>query len=277
MPDVSGGGAPAPTVIREGTVMFRLWLQFPAPFILLWLLIFFAVSGAIIHVVCCRSRWSPAIKTSTLAAPYFVSISVLFALFLGFLLANAVSQKNRAFHAVQSEGTALRVLDLHAAAAPSATNAIRGAIRAYAQSAADDEWPRMIEERASPQTEAALLALLRAVGQRSIYDEGGSALHGQMLSLAQKIAEARAERLAIVTSHAQRFAWTALFLLGVLTQLSISIVHLERVQSNVLALSIFSLAAVIALWLVAIQENPFRGRVGVSPAPIASVAALSTS
>lgn len=253
--------------------MFRFWLEFPPAYVLLWLLAIFAASGLLIHWLCCRSRFSGRIRQCTLATPFISSIAVLFALFLGFLLANAISQKNRAFQAVQTESTALLVLNGQREAMLAQTGAIREAIFDYAQAVVSDEWPQLQEGRSSPKAEAALFALIRLLAGRDTLDAVGSSNHGKMLALAEKVADARSDRIAIVTSHPERLVWPALFLLGVLTQLAISMVHLDCVRTNAVALSLFSLSAVIALWLIAIQENPFRGRVGVPPEPIARVIA----
>ena len=40
------------------------------------------------------------------------------------------------------------------------------------------------------------------------------------------------------------------------------------------AIAFFSLGAVVGLWLIAIQDNPFRGFQRVSPAPIEKVIAM---
>ncbi len=248
--------------------MFRHWLQWSAPFLLLWLLTFFTLSGAIVHWVACHSRLHARLADSRLVAPYFGSVAVLFALFLGFMFENVVAQKNRAFQAVQTEGTALSLLATYGGGEGDGGVALRAAIRDYGRAAIDDEWPQMSRERSSGRAEAALLALARTVAVQGA--QAGAAVHAEMFSLVDTVAKARGERIAVVTTHAQRLGWTAAFLLGILTQVAIGMVHLDRARANAIALSIYTLSAVIALWLVAVEENPFRGKhgFGVSPAPI---------
>ncbi len=94
-----------------------------------------------------------------------------------------------------------------------------------------------------------------------------------MLALTQKIADARADRIAVVSTHLQQFAWAGLFLLGFITQFGIGMAHLER-GGQQLVIAFFSLGAVVGLWLIAIQDNPFRGFRPVSPAPIEKVIAM---
>ncbi len=99
---------------------------------------------------------------------------------------------------------------------------------------------------------------MRAVRDGPAADDMKSAVHGQMLALTQKIAEARAERVAIVSNHVAQFGWTALFLLGFITQFGLGMAHLDRGGQRP-AIAFFSCGAVVALWLIAIQDNPFRG------------------
>jgi len=251
--------------------MFRFWLQFPPLLVLPALLFAFALSGGIIHWLQCRSRFSPRIGNGALGLPTFVAVSTLFALFAGFLLADTMTRKDRASQAVQTESAALLGLGVGSEMANGNGAAIRAAIRIYARSAAADEWPRMLQERSSADTGEALLALMRTVHKAPIAGDVSPAVHGHMLSLMQKVVDARTDRIAIVTNHLQQFSWTALFLLGFITQYVLGMGFLDRPAANFSVIAIFSLAAVVALWLIAIQDNPFREPNGVSPAPLEKV------
>ncbi len=250
--------------------MFRFWLHFHPLMILLALVFVFSVAGGLLHWLQCRSPLRHAMKASMLTAASFVAVSTLFALFAGFLLAQVVSQKSTALRAVQTESAALQTLAIDSAAS-SGGNAIRAAIGGYTRSVVADEWPRMLDESGSDKTEAALFALTRAVR-----DGGGGVagpVHTQMLTQAQKVADARAERIAIVSNHLQQFAWTALFLLGFVTQFGLGMAHVDRPGANAMSIAFFSVGAVVALWLIATQDNPFRGPNPVSPVPFAAVTA----
>jgi hypothetical protein len=45
-------------------------------------------------------------------------------------------------------------------------------------------------------------------------------------------------------------------------------VHLQKRNAHVAALGVFSVAAVLTLGLIALQEHPFAGDVRLSPAPL---------
>ncbi|TVQ03230.1 MAG: DUF4239 domain-containing protein [Roseinatronobacter sp.] len=248
--------------------MIRFWFELHPLLILGYLLSLFLASGALIHWLQFHSPLSARFKSAALGLPTFVAVSTLFALFAGFLLADTMGRKDRASQAVQTESAALFGLGVASEITMASGERIRAAILDYADSVVEDEWPRLIQERGSDRTEQALLELLRAV-RDTADDEGHSAAaHGQMLSLARDIVEARTSRIALVANHYQKFSWSALFLLGFLTQFVMGMGFLDRASANRQAMVVFSLAAVVALWLLAIQDNPFRGAVKVSPEAI---------
>ena len=248
--------------------MIRLWFEFHPLLILLFLLILFLASGALIHWLQFHSSLSNRLKGSALGLPTFVAVSTLFALFASFLLADTMARKDRASQAVQTESAAIFGLGVASETTMDSEGRIRAAILDYADSVVEDEWPRLLQESGSSRTEKALLELLRAV-RDAANDEGYSATaHGQMLALGQDIVDARTDRIAVVANHYQKFSWSALFLLGFLTQFVMGMGFLDRASSNRHAIVVFSLAAVVALWLIAIQDNPFRGAVQVSPEAI---------
>ncbi|MBD3895024.1 DUF4239 domain-containing protein [Halomonas sp. ML-15] len=248
--------------------MIRFWFEFHPLVILPLLLALFLASGALIHWLQFHSPFSTRLKGAALGLPTFVAISTLFALFAAFLLADTMDRKGRASQAVQTESAALFGLGVASETTMASEGRIRAALLDYADSVVKDEWPRLLQESGSSRTEQALLELLRAV-RDAANDEGHSAAtHGQMLSLAQDIVDARTDRIAVVANHYQKFSWSALFLLGFLTQFVMGMGFLDRASANRHAIVIFSLAAVVALWLIAIQDNPFRGAVQVSPEAI---------
>lgn len=59
-----------------------------------------------------------------------------------------------------------------------------------------------------------------------------------------------------------------MLILGVMTQIAIGVMHLERRGAQAAALVVFSLAAVVTLGLIALQEHPFDGAFRVTPAPL---------
>ena len=92
---------------------------------------------------------------------------------------------------------------------------------------------------------------------------------------AVRAGNARTERLAIASDHTNDLKWIVVIVLGLITEISIALVHLERQRAMTTALIVFASAAVITLTLVAFQEYPFYGAFRLSPAPIEAIRALN--
>jgi hypothetical protein len=205
---------------------------------------------------------------SGIVAPYFNAIALLFALLTGFLAGDVMDRTRLALRAVQAESGALANLNALALASAADTAAIRVALRGYMDAIVNDEWKQMANGRTSAATETALAALLHAVSDPKIAPAASQAVHGNFVQLVLKAAEARSERLALNSRFSGAVRWTTVLLLCLMTQLAIGMVHLERPRAHIAAVAIFSLAAVITLGLIALQEYPFDGPLSVPPTPL---------
>ena len=179
-----------------------------------------------------------------------------------------VGQEETRGQKVETESSALANLNALARASAADTAAIREALRDYLDAVVNDEWPQMAEGQTSAKTEAALATLLHAVADPKTAPAAGQAVHGSLVQLVIKAAEARAERLALNSRFSGAIRWATVLLLCLMTQLAIGMVHLERPRAHIAAVTIFLLAAIIALGLIAIQEYPFDGPLSVPPTPL---------
>ena len=64
-------------------------------------------------------------------------------------------------------------------------------------------------------------------------------------------------------------------LLGIMTQIAIELVLLHKRAAQTAALTVFTVAAVVALGLIALQERPFAGEVRIAPVPLQDVLKLA--
>jgi hypothetical protein len=248
------------------------WLDLPVIGIFACLVIFYGATAALIAWL---SFWSPLrariYRFSGLSASYFTAISVLFALLTGFLAGDVIDRNKRAVHAVQVESGALANLHALTLASAADADAIREALRAYLDAIVNDEWQQMANAQGSEKAEAALAALLRTVADPNIARSAGQAIHSALVQLALQAAAARSDRLALNVNASDELKWGTVLFLFLMTQLAIGMVHLDRPRAHAAALSIFTIAAIVALGLIAIQEDPFDGTLRTSPAPLERV------
>lgn len=249
--------------------MIDFWLELPLALLIAALAVGYVAFALILWALAFRLRtrgWVGSLNG--VVAPFFASIAVLFALLTGFL-GNDVWMRNRdAARAVLAEGEGLKALHTLSIAAVSDMSAIRTALRAYARSVLAEEWPRMAARGSAAATDAAMTELLREVANPAIARAAGQAVHGALLRTLLRVRNARSERLSLSTDRTNDLKWVCVLALGMITLIGIALVHLERPRAQLAALMVFCAAAVVALGLIAAQEQPFDGPLQVSPAPI---------
>ncbi|MDB5621265.1 DUF4239 domain-containing protein [Tardiphaga sp.] len=256
--------------------MIRAWLDLPALGIFVTLCaLYFGAAVALTRLVF-RSPVAGRIQSlAGVVAPFFSAVAILFALLTGFL-ANDVGERSRqAVRAVQTEAGELRNIYTLSVASVSDMHDIRVALKDYARSAVQDEWPQMIEGGPAATTSTAYDALLREVSDPSITSAASGAVHTALLNSAVRVGTARTDRLSLASDYTNDLKWISVLILGVMTQIALSLVHLERPRALLAALTVFSTASVVALGLIALQEHPFQGTLRVSSAPLERLLVLS--
>jgi hypothetical protein len=249
--------------------MINAWLDLPVTGIFASLMIAYGATAVVIAWLTFRSPLRGQIqRCSGIVAPYFASIALLFSLLTGFLAGDVIDRFKQGVRAVQTEAGALSSLDALIRASAVDAEPIRKALVIYIRTLVGDEWPKMSAAQTSTQAEAALAGLLRAIADPAIAPAAGTAVQGGLIQLGLQAATARSDRIALNTSHADDIKWTTVLLLCLMTQISIGMVHLERARAQIASLTIFTIAAVIALGMIAIQEAPFDGPLQLPPAPL---------
>jgi hypothetical protein len=246
--------------------MINAWLDLPTFALFIVLVLFYGIATVIIVWLCGYSPLRARILALTgVVAPFFAAPSVLFALLTGFL-GNDVGDRNRqAWRAVNAEVTAAISAHTLSIASKSDMQDIRVALREYLQSVIRDEWPHLGTGGASAKTDEAYARLLREVSDPNIAPAAGQPVHAALLSAAMRLAEARSTRISLASDRSNDLKWISVLILGVITQVSLGLVHLEKPRAQLAAILLFSAAAVVALGLIALQEQPFDGPIRISP------------
>jgi len=256
--------------------MIRTWLDLPAFGIFATLFVlYFGAAWALAGLIFRSPARHGVLLLNGVVAPFFSAVAILFALLVGFL-ANDVGDRNRrAVHAVQTEAGELRNIYTLSVASVTDMRDIRVALKDYARTAAQEEWPQMVTGGNAASTSAAYDALLREVSDPSITRNASGAVHSALLSAAVRVGTARTDRLSLSSDQTNDLKWISVLILGVMTQVALSLVHLEKPRALLAALTVFSTAAVVALGLIALQEHPFQGAFRISPAPLERLLLLS--
>lgn len=250
-------------------MILGLWLDLPV-----WLIVsslggvFASAVGLLVLLT--NLRWTrPAmLRVGTGVVPtYFTAISVLLALLTGFVANDAWERQRQAARVVQAERSNLLAVHDLSLATVSDMRAIRAALLAYADALVGDEWPKMTDGLSSPVAGAALSRLMAAAADPK-HGAAGQAAHALLLDGVMSLRTARGERLALSDAQGDQSKWLTLMVLAGLTLVAIGLVHLERPVAQVTTLTLFSIAMVTTLGVVALHERPFDGPLAMSPAPI---------
>jgi hypothetical protein len=258
----------ARTLVEEGTVI-NGWLMLPAWALFGTLVAFYAATAAVIAWLAMGSPVSGWIKSFTgVVAPFIAAVSVLFSLLTGFLAGDIADRNRQAWRAVNGEASAIVMLNTLSLAAVTDMSTIREQLRTYVGSVVKDEWATMAEGRRSVPTGAALRELLRQAADPAIARDAGQTVHTALLNAVIRIRDARADRLALASDQTNDVKWLTVLALGLVTQIAVALVHLDKPRAKIAAMAVFTLGAIIALGLVAMQEYPFSGHIRVSPVPL---------
>ena len=249
--------------------MIEIWLDLPAAGVFAALTVLYAACAAAIVWGTFGRPFGPCVqRMDGIVAPFFGAVGILFALMAGFLASDIADRNRQAVRTVQAETAELRnVFTLSVTSKPD-MRGIRAAWTDYVKAVSGEEWQVMTHGHGAPAAAAAYDAMLREVSDPGIVTEAGVAVHTALVNAAIHIGTARSERLALASDGTSEIKWSVVLILGVMTQISIGIVHLAKRNAQIGALTVFSIATVITLGLIALQENPFTGDVRLAPTPL---------
>ena len=224
-----------------------------------------------------RSRWAPWARSLHGVAPPFINIiGVLFALTLAFLANDTWSAHDRALRAVYKEADSLHSLATLSQSLPTPLRAqLRAALVGYA-SASAAEWQLLARRAESREVVERADAVLVLLASSEIATAAVANVQARMLRTGREIRDERDQRIALSQTHVNPLKWLGMAFLGLLTLLSIAVVHVDRARAALVSIVLFALAAAPTAAIVLIQGNPFQAPTDVTPAPIeAAVADMS--
>jgi len=234
---------------------------FSLPF--LWLLGAFVAFGLATYAISVGFLWLShaslgAKSTPIPVAPFFTAMTTVWALSFGFTAAEIWAVNTDAGQAANAERSALMRLagmaDRNALDLP----VVIDGLRAYEVSVETKEWGENRNSAPAAEVDLALqhirLAIVAAAKQGAL-----PVLISKMVQDFDELQDARSERLAFGRGSHSAYKWYLVIFLTVLSQLAIASVHADRPRAGRKALSIFTIAATVSLWILALHANPYVG------------------
>ena len=218
-----------------------------------------------------RSSHAPLIASFRGIAQNFLTvINVIFALNLAFLANDTWNAHDRALNAVFQEAGSLRTLkDLARDLPDPARTGLDAAVAAYAERVVNAEWPMLARRQSSPEAGEALDALFTRLGSGEVTRVTASSLHAAMLQQAVQVRSMRDQRITLSRTHVNPLKWMGMAFLGLLTMISIAMVHVDLPRAQLLSVLLFATAAAPTAAIILIHGNPFQEPMAVRPEPIA--------
>lgn len=232
-----------------------------------------AVAALLLLRVLAAPRWRARMLTLSGVVPPFLNIlGVLFGLTLAFIANDTWSAHDRAMSAVYREADSLRTLDALARGLPEVPQAaLRAAVSEHAAATAA-EWQQLAHRSSSPAAQQSADHLLSLVASPAMAQAASASVHSLMLGAVVHLRNDRDQRIALSQMHVNPLKWMGMAFLGLLTMVSIAIVHVEQLRAATVAIVLFAVAAAPTAAIVLMQGNPFQTPSFVSPAPIAQMA-----
>lgn len=205
------------------------------------------------------------------APPFINIVGVLFALTLAFLANDMWVAHDRAVKAVYKEADSLHAIAVLSKRLPSALQIeTQQAIVAYAESTIA-EWPDLASRRTNPDVSNRADALFILLASSRMTLAAGNTVQEVMLQKMGEVSDERDQRIALSQTHVNPLKWLGMGFLGLLTLISVAIVHLDKPRAAFAAMLIFALAAAPTAAIVLVQGNPFQPPSNVTPEPIIKV------
>ena len=194
-------------------------------------------------------------------------MGILFALIVGVLAVGVWDNVDRGEEAVTDEASALRSVVILSDGLPADLRGrMRALVRIQIRNAVNDEWPAMRERRADltaiPRPLADALHLAIGFDPRT---DGEAVTQRELVASIQDAGDARRRRIILSESGINALKWTGLVVLALFTLCAIAFVHSGNRTTARIAVGFFAAAVAVVITMLASQDQPFSGQLGLDP------------
>jgi hypothetical protein len=191
---------------------------------------------------------------------------MLFAVLLGFMVADSMQRFGNARATVQQEASALGNIYRLAEGLPdSQRDNMRTLCKEYAKEVIEDEWPMLSEKKDSLLAWAVYRKMWTSCTTYEPVTARQSNAQQLLLAAMESISENRRLRVEALHSGLPVQLWTVLILGGVATIIFTYFFGSENFTIQIIMVSIVSLVICLNLFLLATYDDPFSGDVKVMP------------
>jgi len=187
-------------------------------------------------------------------APYFVSVTTLYALFLAFHASTLWTRQHTAEAAFHDAVTAISRLDSLLANEGQGLESARVHLSNYADAVVREEWTTG-NTQPSPRADQALEQMRQELIRASA--RLPTAFGNHLWRVFDDVVRARSVRLWIGTQDRSEQSWMLVLILGFLSHIAIGFVHADRPAAGRLAIALFACTTTACYWLLTRAMDPF--------------------
>jgi hypothetical protein len=201
------------------------------------------------------------------------SLSAIFALMVAFSAAGIWNDSVQARAAVQREANAIEsVVALSANFPEQLREEIRSEILRYGRRTVESDWPAMrhragVNETIYDRSNSPLVALITDISRES-GTAGSPPLSGRLVDQILDLRGARLQREMIARGGVSPAQWLAMLLLATGALTMIAIAHNHQFGLQLTTMSVYTVGASAAFFVILAHDRPFAGPLGVKPTPI---------
>lgn len=214
-------------------------------------------------------RWMKTIDLKTqhdISDPYSQFVAMLFAVLLGFMVADAMQRFGDARRTVQQEASALgNVYRLAEGLDVASCKKLRTLCKEYAMQVVNDEWPKLSMHQDSPLAWDVYRNLWSTCTNYEPVTQRQSNAQQLLLSAMQSVGDNRRLRVEALHSGLPLELWFVLILGGGSTVVFTYFFGADNLKIQVVMVAIVSLVICLNLFLLVTYDDPFSGDVMVTP------------
>lgn len=216
-------------------------------------------------------RWldkhHPELKTQhDITDPYSQFVAMLFAVLLGFMVADSMQRFGNARETVQSEASSLGNVYRLAEGLPKANQIeLRDLCKQYATEVVNDEWPMLSKHEDSPKAWVIYKKLWHAITTYEPVTQRQNNAQTSLLDAMENLGNSRRLRVEALHAGLPPVLWIVLFIGGAATIVFTYFFAADNLKIQIVMVSMVSLVICLNLFLLASYDDPFNGDVRVSP------------
>jgi len=236
------------------------------------LIIFVLVTGGILGMVLTRRLLLPRLQVSEVDSEFtgamVQGILVFYGLALALLAINVLESYSDVSKVVSREATSIAALYRDVSAYPEpARSELRGELRKYVETVIKEAWPLQAQGKLPSKGVIQMTEFQNSL--MSFQPQGASQeiIHAETVASYNRFTEVRRMRIDAISTGLPGIMWMVILLGAVISLGSTFFFRVAEVTLHAILVGLLAAFIGIVIFMILALDRPFRGDLGISPAP----------